>query len=112
MLFVARGTTSASTLLRHTRAITSVSTFSRSFAKRRDNNVEGRDRYEILGESASYEQEKGITCRYPPFRTSCSLDAFRKSWDHLEKGERAPETEVCIAGNWMFFQLSYRKNCQ
>ena len=101
MLFVARGTTSASMILRHTRVITSLATLSRSFAKRRDNNVEGRDRYEVLGESASYEQGKGISGRYPPFRTSCSLDAFRETWNHLEKGERAPETEVCIAGNWV-----------
>ena len=67
--------------------------------------MEGRDRYEVLGESASYERGKGITSRYPPFRTTCSLDAFRETWDHLEKGERAPETEVCIAGNWVILSV-------
>lgn len=99
MLSITRSARLATSRSWRMRVVTPLSSFTRPFGKKKETTVEGRGRYEVLGDSASYAKRSWLTCRYPNFRTTCSLDAFREKWDHLQKGERAPENEVCVAGN-------------
>ena len=53
-----------------------------------ENNVNGKERLEKLGELASY----------PHFHVSHSLSDFRSKWDYLKNGERDETSEVYVAG--------------
>ena len=70
----------------------------RCFANGKSNEIEGRDRFNVLGPMARWSPVSSVMGSYPPFRVSCSLNNFRKKWEYLQKGERVPETELSVAG--------------